>query len=491
MSVTTLRPTSTVQDGLSTVSPSGTRHGVLSDNSDSTYVNLNSSPQANFFGLGFTTPSLPSGSVPLFGAVRVRADSDSDSVTILNTLARLGDSLGWASIFVSGNDPSTVPAAQVYSFDDSTISVALWGGLVLLFEVYFDLYYIEPPEVTVTTPADGSTLTESNRPTITWSAEFDELSSSQLAYSVLVYDDSDAVVAHTGSLDPPNTDGENPWPLGSTSGAATSWRVPVPLVNGDYRAAVNVAGVFNGAYVWSYTAGESEFTVNVSPPDPPAFALTDQPASGRVKIDVTPDNSPVATDGVLIERSVDGGSTWATVDEHTGGSAYTAYDYFAPSGVSVSYRASAWNDTDTDRLYSSFTTHSVTSAAGWWLKHPTDPTLNFGPLLMFSNPTITRAVRQSVNQPLGRSDVVVTSDTRGPDTGSIVFTIEDAGDQSALEELLDTQAPIYLAGRAKDYWRDRWVVFGDEDVTRIADKAFVEPVNVTLPWTEVAAPGTA
>lgn len=483
MSVSTVRPSSTTHNGLSTPS-TGTRHGCTSDDSDSTYVNLNASPFSNALGLAFTPPSITSGSLVLYGVVRVRADSGGDTVTTLGTLANLGGTYGSATIYVSGSDPSTVNAAGVFSSDKSTMEVSFWGGNVEIYEVYFDVYYVAPPSLTVSAPT--GTLTDDNRPTVSWSATFDSLAPAQHDYEVKIFTDA---VYGGGGFDPATS---TPVAIASNSAAIpstatlTEWASDVSLPNGTYRAYVKVASRYGYHTIysdWEY----SQFTINVSPPDPPAFSLTDQPSSGRVKIDVTPDNSPVATDGVLIERSDDGGTTWTTVDEHTGGSSYTAYDYFAPSGVSMTYRASAWNDTVSARLYSTATTHSVTSSAGWWLKHPTDETLNVE-LSLRSNPTVSKAARQSVSQPLGRSDAVVTTDTYGPDSGQIVAHARTFSALDPLDAILDTASVLLLSGPVGQGWADRWVVFGDRETTRLVDNGNFLRFDVTLPWTETQAP---
>jgi hypothetical protein len=266
----------------------------------------------------------------------------------------------------------------------------------------------------------------------------------------------------------------------------TSFAIPEALPNDTYRAYVRVKDQHQWSD-WAY----SQFTVSVTPPDPPTAVVTDQPAQGRVAIAVTPDNSPVATDGLLIERSLDGGDTWEAMrsGEEATSSAHTFYDYEAPSGVEVTYRASGWNDTSTGRLYSSALVFTHTHEGNWWIKHPHRPSLNVA-LFMRGNATRSKAMRQAEHQAAGRSDVVIYQDTPGPDKGEITFMVEefDGEEADALDAILDSGSVLLLAGRAQDAWRDRWVVFGDRTTTRLEDKSFIGESDVSLSWTEVARP---
>jgi hypothetical protein len=80
MAVTdTIRPVSTRLNGGSTVVPSGTRHGVTSDNDDATYIALNSADSGNNWSLrmGSHTPPANHQRHRLRGRIRIRTDAGS------------------------------------------------------------------------------------------------------------------------------------------------------------------------------------------------------------------------------------------------------------------------------------------------------------------------------------------------------------------------------------------------------------------------------
>lgn len=171
-------------------------------------------------------------------------------------------------------------------------------------------------------------------------------------------------------------------------------------------------------------------------------------------------------------------------------SGHVVQDYFAPAGQLASYRVSAWNDTVSDRLYSEYTEAEVNSTAGWWMKHPTNPELNFsldtqGRKIREIN-DVAATVRQTELQPLGRDDVVMYLESDGPDRGSITILIDSMLTWDTFRALVAERVPIYLAGRGVDAWRDRWVVLGDREATRIIDKVFTSPFDLTVQWVEVA-----
>lgn len=505
MSTTTLRPNATVANGTSTIGGgAASRHAALSDNSDTTYVDVAGNVLANTaMSIGFAEPSLTAGSVILAGYLRIRAKAAS------GTSASSGQSLT-----LDGGDGAAANAVPVTGViqtatvlyaggDGSDLIAAFWrvGSVsVRLYEAYIDVRYVTPPTVTVGAPT--GTLTETNRPTVSFTPTYDADSPGQYGYEVKVFDDA---TYGGGGFDPdtstptamavrPESRSDNYSPSAPVYplGTATSWDVDESLPNDTYRAYVRVANLVGGEVQWSDWA-YSGFIVNVTPPDPPAVVLTDQPSDLRIKVDVTPDNSPIATDGFIVQRSVDGGTTWELVEAVLSGSPSTIYSYRFQSGAEVSYRAAGWNDTASGRLYSAWTTATVTPTANWRIIHPTDPTLSFAiedrpDSWMRSQPSISKPARVSFNQPLSRTDTVGTQDTPGPDSGQITFASKFAK-LSDLDTLLASGAPaLLLAGRAQDGWRDRWVVFGDREDARIVDQSFVDLFDVTLAWTEVAEP---
>lgn len=509
MSVTTIRPDSTIADGTSTIGGgAGSRHAALSDDSTATYVDVTGGSFFASMTLGFPDPGLPAGAVPTAGIIRVAGAVTSTGTATLGSALALGPQVATTTVDFRSTGFATLQT--VFAGGDlSQRAASFWrvqgtsGVNLRLREVYLDIYYVTKPTVVANAP--NGTLENTNRPTVLWTPSYDELSAGQFGYEVKIFTSAQYSAGgfnpstSTAYAQTPTTTGSpfgDAYSFGFPLGKVTSWVVNKSLPNGDYRAYVRTIGRTNGILQYSDWDFES-FSVNVSPPDAPAVALTSEPSNLRVKIDVTPDNSPITTDGFVLERSVDGGATWEYMNWFSGGSPKTAYDYRAPSGVPVSYRAAAWNDTDTSgRLYSAYTTEAISPDLPWRIVHPTDPSLSLNledhpDVYLRSVPGYSVAARQTVEQPLNRSDVVVHQDTTGPDTGQIVFMVDGVEPQERVRALLNSDASsLLLAGRASDAWRDRWVVFGDRDVTRVVDQSWSGLHDVTLNWTEVTrAPG--
>lgn len=206
-------------------------------------------------------------------------------------------------------------------------------------------------------------------------------------------------------------------------------------------------------------------------------------------------NGSTSADLVEIEASYDGGGTWQSlrtpegdgiVTPSSGG--VTAYDWEAPNGYEAMYRVRSINEYTGTNSYSGWATTTGTwESAGWWLKHPTDPTLSY-PVRLRSFQGHGRAARQSVQQPLGRDDAVIISDTRGPQTGEIVFWAEDDDTRDAIMELASTTVPLLLQHPSNAHEDDRWIALGDESVARLIDKSWRSERDLSYGWTEVARP---
>src|SRR5262249_20103491 len=117
-----------------------------------------------------------------------------------------------------------------------------------------------------------------------------------------------------------------------------------------------------------------------------------------------------------------------------------AYDYEAPIGVAMQYRARALHDYTGVFAASAWATATATwDSDDWWLKCPERPALN-SVVTVHSLPSYQRPARQGVFQALGRSDLIVVSDTRGPARGTMQLWIDSQAEQDAIDELLDSNA---------------------------------------------------
>lgn len=208
---------------------------------------------------------------------------------------------------------------------------------------------------------------------------------------------------------------------------------------------------------------------------------------------------------MVVERSADAGLTWDTVRPNVtattgpyGGTVVDSttqtavvYDYEAPRGVSLLYRA-------TERAtYATFTLPSQASAnapvttvndGSWWMKAPLDPTLNMG------GPGVLRVVKGSLSfsveedlgtfRPLGRRLAVVVSGDLGGEDGTLQLTSLGAAEWADLFALLTHQEPLLLQDPDGS---QKYVRINDSREWK-RDAGTVARRVVNVPYVEVDAP---
>jgi hypothetical protein len=126
----------------------------------------------------------------------------------------------------------------------------------------------------------------------------------------------------------------------------------------------------------------------------------------------------------------------------------TVYDYEAPNGTTMHYRARALHDYVGELAASAWVTDTEAwTSAGWWVKHPHRPDLNAS-LRVRSLKTKARAGRAGTFQALGSTSVVVVQDTRETARGEIVLRCDSAAEQAELDALLDETATLLIQGPA-------------------------------------------
>lgn len=491
MTVSTLRPSSTVTNSGIAVNGGGTAHGALSDNSDSTY--LDSFGIDDYIILGLDDLTLPSGALVKNVAARLRVAATAGMQTIeVDTL------FGHSKTQVGWSTPQTITTfTQPSSALDATIdgaTLTLFGGLpsstnIRVYEAYLDVTHVAKPVPAPSAPS--GTLTTTNVPTVTWANTLDSDGGPQTHYVVKVFS---AAQYGAGGFDPATST-----PTVSTvtvlDGADTSWTPTVVLPNATYRAYVWVAQTVNGAAHWSDPA-YTGFVINATPPAvPDTPVLTAEPASGRIKVHVEGNSGSATTTHLEVQRSIDG-ATWEPLrlttdtDGVIAGTSADVYDYEAPNGVTVSYRVRA-HHTASDLIVASAWATTATgswSSSAWWLKAPESPSLNMI-VEPDSLPGYQRPARQGVFQPLGRPDSIIVADTaRGSARGTLKLSVASRAESDDLDVLLGSGLTLLLQGPVAEDEPDRCVRFGDEDRSRWIDKGFVTERIATLAWFEVASP---
>jgi hypothetical protein len=290
-------------------------------------------------------------------------------------------------------------------------------------------------------------------------------------------------------------DTADPIDSGSGNGAATTDNIHVNLPDDDYRVYVKTAQNVGGTKYesdWAYSA----FTIQTLRPSIPNLAADPNDTEARIEIDVTHGSGgDVNTTYIQIQRSTDDGDTWVDIRTLLGGGLVLApdpldYDYDVGNGELALYRARGVHQFVSGTL--SHSDWQVTpDPVAWesdsaWIKHATEPGLNMA-VGVISQPGNTRAARESAVRVMEREHPVFSGDVRDGPTGEITFDVPK-GSLAEFNDLISGVGPFLIQMPRTWEWADRWVVFGDLDSQRPADRAWV-PVNFkNLTWTEVDTP---
>lgn len=504
MTTVVLRPNTTVSNTGTVTGAGGVAHTALADDSDATFITFTYLQQARF---NMTDLTLPANGVVKTVMIRARAAATVGSPILRArttnasppTLLILSSTVTGATIRVlsssaaSGWSDALIDAVNIIV--ENSLSGGGGGTTLIVYELYFDVVYVAQPVVVVDNPT--GTITTTNTPQVSWTDTLDVDGGAQTGYQVKVFT---AAQYGIGGFDPavsPNT-----LDTGALSGSALSYQPTTVLPNATYRAYVRVKQTVNGADDWSAYAF-SGFIINVTPPAVPTLAMTAESTSGRIKALITTGGGATTTDRVELQRSIDGGTTWAAVrnSETTDGTItypaapVTIRDYEAPNGTLTSYRARALHNYTGVYAASAWTTTQTATftSTDWWIKHPTKPALNLKlpggtSAAMFSYPDVNRVARQGVFQPAGATLPIVVSDTTAAASGTIVIQVRTRSDQDKAEALIAEATVLLLQGPVAHGEPDRYVAFGALNAVRVIDNGGFQIKRSTMPWVQVATP---
>ncbi len=502
MTVVTLRPNGNISN-TGTVTGAGSASAALSDNSDASFVELDAGE-----GLVCTLSnvSLPAETVVTGVAVRARTGATVDVVNVLCTsqVPSGGADTAGGTITVSWaqDSPLTVQAGPrllgdfLSDVNDADIRASMPSGAspVRVFELYFDVFYAVQPTVVVDDPT--GTITTTNLPLVSWTPTIDPDAGTYASWSLFIYT---AAQYGIGGFTPgvsPATYGRGQGNSTGT-GAATSHQVAEPLANGTYRAYVKV-GRSDSILTphesdWAY----SSFVINVALPAVPTITVTAESPSGRNKIELASNAGAATTDALDLERSLDAGTTWVPVRHAAGlvsrvtGTSGTWYDYEAPNGVTVTYRARALHNYSGLFAASAWAQASGTWAStDWWLKAPLAPALNRTVTLMTYG-DVVRAARQGHFQPLGATATITVRDTRASATGASTIRTHTTAERDEFEAVAALPATLLFQGPLVAGEPDRYISAGDLSATRFIENVG-HPWRIhTMPWTETSQPDGA
>lgn len=312
MTISTLRPNGTTSN-TGTLTGGATAHAVLSDDSDSSYVDYASAGQASVLALGDLT--LPAGAVVKSLKIRLRVQLATPTASELTAKIVAGAKTSTATLTVSNyrSPPFSVTWLTLASAGISdanvdgatlTISKVAAGAHVQVYEAYVDATYVVKPVVAVDAPS--GTVTDTNRPTVSWTNTFDADGGEQTILALKVFT---AAQYGAGGFNP-----ETSTPFENRGGffAGSSLQVNSILADGTYRAYVKTGQTVNGVFHWSDWAF-TEFTVSVALPATPTLTATADNANARIALAVADAAGVASTDAFELERSLDAGTTWEAV----------------------------------------------------------------------------------------------------------------------------------------------------------------------------------
>lgn len=364
-------------------------------------------------------------------------------------------------------------------------------------EVFVDLDYNESPVITVTGPQGP--LTDITLPTITWAYE-DPESDKQQAYWVRIFEESVFSAPGFDAETSPAFDET----LGWVKGEDNFWTVTRDLPNGTYRAYVIAEQVWSGLgshrSEWAY----HEWVQAVPGPPEPALTATYDSLLHRVRLDMHEGGPTPPTDRYNLEYSDKLGApgTWKllwgglqiAVDE-----AHNAvlYDYFAPSNRKRLYRATAFRILNSIPVVSGFSNiaEATPETNDDWVKDPFVPERNMRVRLQDlaeSQPRVASAYKPLVADENGPGKTIVVTGPPWGWEGSYTFGFfpDEDGTETAWErfqEILNPGRTLLIQFRFGG--TQRFVRFGSIGQTRLIARENEIPFReVEVPFWEVDDP---
>lgn len=496
MPTAVLRPNADLQfTGINAVVGAATMWQALSDDSDASYVRLDGVGQ--YFRLGltsFTIPTTPAGAMTIAVRYRVRGQVTSGAGSFTQ------DGHGTNQRFGSGftevaspwwNTTTASPPTSALGMTQATVDnlgfdvYNLGGGAQQFSEAYVDVLYALSPSVTALGPTGSITTTSA--PAVTWAYAGGTDGGPQWAYQVRVFT---AAQYGAGGFDPATSAAA--FDTGIVYDAGPQATVG-PLANSTtYRAYVRAAQNISGTPHWSNWSFVG-FSISVSAAELTSVVATPDNALGRVQLVINRNTGTPAWTSIEVQRSADGGTTWTFVrgaSSQAFANPLTIYDYEAPNGVAVQYRARAIYGVPglvITGAWVSSSTVTWTNTKADWLRSLSIPTNSIA--IRFNQlPTQTRDRPQGVFPVIGRSDPVVVSDVLRLGSGSFTLVTFTDAEARALVTLLETVGPMLLQLRPSDRWGSRYITVGNVTERRVINLTGGPDRYWDISYTEVAAP---
>lgn len=477
LTVVTLRPNSTSQLGLGTVTGAATADAALADNVDTSYVQISSRVRldSQVTRVGFPTPAIPAGAkvysvglrrriqtvvtgadIPvcnhwlrsITGAILVAGQAQAIQKSFFSstnpvsptTATWVEENLGTFTSGPGGQvwDPTTNLVGLTYDLgrgDDSVTSVLQVSA------VYLDVTYQSLSSVTVTGPTGTVTST---RPTVKWTYSSPN-SQPQQSYQVAIY--TSAQVASLGFTPFVTT------PLqtsGVVLGEDLQWTLTSDITDGAYSAYVQSTSRWSGSGSFATAVSSATWTRAAAPANPPPAAVLSaavfDSANNRVALTFAPGGSSPATTAFTVQSSQNGGVTFTSIPSltyvpATGLTPITKYDYVAPLNVTSQYRVLAYSGTVLVAATAPSNVLSATPAdTRHWLKNPANPLQNT-PLPVAAPKTSDVGIKITKRRMMGTFQLL-----GGPGSEVLPFVVNGPtyGDEYAIELIFLWDDPVDL-----------------------------------------------
>lgn len=509
MTTATLRPNGTVVAGDS-ITPSGTTHGVTSDDSDSTYF-TNADTSNNHATVDLGTVTIGAGSVTKQMRVRARCRAVSTSSQI-NVAVKLVAESSLHDALCSGKfTQDTTLATREGAWSPVTINQATIDALLCnawpsvgtddcrVYELYVDLTYVTIPVVALAAVSPDPYTVASVVP-LSWVNTLDVDGDDQTRYEVKVFNEATYGVGFSG-LD---LDNDVPfWTSGVVLSAATSASTG-PLVTGDtYRVAVRVGQTVNGVAHWS-AWDTDDFDLSVTTANVQSVTVTPDNTNAKLGIAVARNTGSHAWERVEVQRSFDAGVSWEYVRGGNymaaSGNSFAVDDYETANAQATLYRARAtWFSSG---LPITGAWVEAAAAASWsstshWLKDPLNPSRNRAVILEAAGgqpwgAPQQRVVRQGVFPVVGARNPVVVSDVLSGPASVVKIRTESTAANLALLDLLRgvnlLLQPIAAALTGEGAVASQYIAVS------LVEEAWRQPFLTqlrlwTIPYVEIDAPG--
>lgn len=164
---------------------------------------------------------------------------------------------------------------------------------------------------------------------------------------------------------------------------------------------------------------------------------------------------------------------------------YTGYDYEAPFGEPVRYRA---RGDGSETLWSNPSPNvQLTSTDGRWVLHPVSHPAARRICYVVSQPALELVASHGEFYALGRADPVITYGTPRSPKGNLVLYADSHAERDQIVRLLSATEPLVVRSPPDNGFPSTYIATGDVHAERVPDLPRTT-WDISAPWWNVALP---